>query len=254
LVQGSGSLLVLALYVALYLLAMQPRRLFKPAIVIADWLPLLALPLLYLAIPATIVYRDGRVFDPIVQGWDRLLFGTDPSRTMAGALPFNALSELLHLAYLAYYLLIYGPPLLMYLRGDLAAFRRTVLAFTIGATGCFVLFCVFPVEGPRYAWPAPVGIPDGPLRSLALTLLEAGSSRGTAFPSSHLAIALAISLSSMDWNRRVGGLTMTVTGLLGVGAVYGGFHYGVDMLAGAAVGLGGWVVSRHYRGGNAALG
>jgi membrane-associated phospholipid phosphatase len=243
-VQGSGSYLAVAVYVVLLFISMEvENREWRGVAVAADWMPLLALPVLYSQIPATIVYGDERVFDPFVQGWDRALFGTDPARTMAGTLPNVVVSEALHLAYLSYYLMIYGPPLVMYLRGDLASFRRTVLAFTIAATTCFAVFCVFPVEGPRYAWPAPAGVPDGPLRALALALLEGGSSRGTAFPSSHLAIALAISLSSLRWSRRAGALLVGLSLLLGVGAVYGGFHYAVDMLAGGAVAVGGWILA-----------
>ena len=244
LVQGNGSYLAVAVYVVLLFISMEGENLEWRGIAVAtDWLPLLALPLLYSQIPATIVYADERVFDSSIQGWDRALFGTDPARTMAGALPNVAVSEALHLAYLSYYLIIYGPPLLMYLRGDLDSFRRTVLAFTLAATTCFVVFCLFPVEGPRYAWPSPAGIPRGPFRSLTLALLDGGSSRGTAFPSSHLAIALTISLSSLRWRLRAGALLVALSVLLGLGAVYGGFHYGVDMLAGAAVAIGAWIAA-----------
>jgi membrane-associated phospholipid phosphatase len=200
-----------------------------------DWLPLLALPLLYASIPATAVRRE--MVDVTVQGWDRALFGTDPARTLAGALPSAFLSEVLHAAYLSYYIVIYLPPLLMYLRGDLEAFRDTMFAFTVAMTICFAAFCVFPVAGPRYEWPAPGGVPQGPIRSLVLFILEGGSSRGTAFPSSHLAIALSVGLSSFRWSRRLGLGVLAVTLLLGLGAVYGGFHYAVDMLAGGVVGV-----------------
>jgi membrane-associated phospholipid phosphatase len=48
----------------------------------------------------------------------------------------------------------------------------------------------------------------------------------------------------MAWRRPLGVPMVVVSVLLGLGAVYGGFHYAVDMLAGAAVGLiswyGGW--------------
>ena len=243
--QGSGSVGVLIVNVGLLAILVGVWRSTRPvALLVGDWLPLLALPVLYFGIPLTIMYGDGRVFDPTIQAWDRALFGTDPARAFAGAVPSGALSEVLHASYLSYYLIIYGPPLLMYLRGGRGAFAGTVLAFTVAMVGCFVVFSVFPVEGPRYAWPAPAGVPDGPFRSLALALLERGSSRGTAFPSSHLAIALAIGLSSMRWNRRLGVPVLALATLLGFGAVYGGFHYAVDMAAGAVVGAVGWGVGR----------
>jgi membrane-associated phospholipid phosphatase len=201
---------------------------------VRDWLPLLALPVLYALIPATAV--TSVMFDAGIQAADRAVFGTDVARTLAGAVPSRAVSEILHGAYLSYYVIIYLPPVLMYASRDERAFDRTVLSFTGAMVVCFLVFCVFPVEGPRYAWPPPPGVPEGPVRSSVLAILSGGSSRGTAFPSSHQAIALVMTLSSMQWNRRLGWPLLVATTLLGVGAVYGGFHYGVDMLAGAAVG------------------
>jgi membrane-associated phospholipid phosphatase len=212
---------------------------------IGDWLPLLSLPLLYGGM-TWVMIGSGGMHDAVVQAWDRALFGTEPARTFAGALPWWPLSELLHLAYFSYYGIIYGPALFFYLRrGHRRGFHDIVLAFTVTMVSSFVAFSVFPVEGPRYAWPAPAGVPSGPVRSAVLWVLEAGSTRGTAFPSSHVAIALSISLAMLRWRRNAGvGLTV-VTVALGLGAVYGGFHYATDILAGAALGGLCWGISRH---------
>lgn len=211
---------------------------------LGDWLPLLSLPLLYGGLPWSTI-GAGTMHDAVVQGWDRALFGTDPARTMAGALPWRPLSEVLHLAYFSYYGIIYGPALFFYLRpGHRRGFHAIVLAFTLTMVSSFVAFSVFPVEGPRYAWPAPEGVPSGPVRTLVLSVLQAGSTRGTAFPSSHMAIALAIALAVFPW-RKAAGAWLTITAvLLGLGAVYGGFHYATDILAGMALGAGCWGISR----------
>jgi membrane-associated phospholipid phosphatase len=102
---------------------------------------------------------------------------------------------------------------------------------------CFAAFLLFPVEGPRYAWGAPPNVPSGPIRSLTLAILERGSSRGTAFPSSHAAVAAAQAIMALRSQRRIGVAVSVASALLMIGAVYGGFHYAVDMLAGAVVGL-----------------
>jgi membrane-associated phospholipid phosphatase len=156
---------------------------------------------------------------------------------MAAALPSRALSELLHAGYLSYYALIYAPPLLLYLRGDREGFQRVSATLIAAFAVCFAVFIVFPVAGPRYLWPAPPGIPDGPVRRTALALLTAGSSRGTAFPSSHVAVAVTQTLLALSLQRRVGVVVLVLTALLALGAVYGGFHYAVDVLAGAGVGM-----------------
>jgi membrane-associated phospholipid phosphatase len=108
----------------------------------------------------------------------------------------------------------------------------------------FAAFSVFPVEGPRFAWGAPPGVPSGPIRALTLLVPEHGSARGTAFPSSHVAIALAQTLSSLRWRRSLGVEVAITTVLLATGAVYGGFHYASDVLAGVLVGVATWSGAR----------
>ena len=115
------------------------------------------------------------------------------------------------------------------------AFEKTVLAVMVSFFVCFLAFVAFPVQGPRYLG-VPQGVPDGPVRRLVLSLLEAGSSRGAAFPSSHVAVATTQFVMVMRYQPRYGLLVFAISLGLAAGAVYGGFHYGVDVLAGAAVG------------------
>jgi membrane-associated phospholipid phosphatase len=169
-----------------------------------------------------------------VQHWELALFGSETSRTFAAALPSVPLSELLHAGYLAYYLIIFVPPLVLLARDNRRGYAQTVLALTVVYTVCWTIYVLWPVEGPRYLWMAPA--PDGPVRRLALSILATGSSRGAAFPSSHMAVSVAQALLALRWQRRVGYAVSAVAVLVGFGAVYGGFHYGVDIVAGAIVG------------------
>lgn len=213
--------------------SLRPRAAASP---VADWLPLLLVPLLYAELPYLMgdaVYRDA-----IVQRWEAALFGTQPARTLAGVAPSVALSELLHLGYVMYYPTVYVPPLLAYVTGRTAAFADAILAVMLTYALCFLIFAFFPVEGPRYAWGAPAGVPDGPIRSMTLMILERGSSRGTAFPSSHAAVAVAQAVVALRHQRGLGVAVAVTSVLLMIGAVYGGFHYAVDMLAGAMLGAG----------------
>ena len=203
---------------------------------LGDLLPLFVAPLLYGEIPFLIAAFGTSYHDAMVQRWELAIFGAQPSRTLAGSVPAPFVSEVLHLGYLAYYPAIFAPPLLLYARREARGFAETVLALTMIYTVCWVFFVLMPVEGPRYLWSAPSGIPDGPLRRLAVGILAAGSSRGAAFPSSHMAVMVGQAVMAFRWQRRIGWLLVVVSVLVGVGAVYGGFHYGIDMLAGAAVG------------------
>jgi membrane-associated phospholipid phosphatase len=68
-------------------------------------------------------------------------------------------------------------------------------------------------------------------------VLEAGSSQGAAFPSSHAAIAAVQTVNAYRHLPRATPLLAAITLGICFGAVYGGFHYGVDMMAGLALGL-----------------
>ena len=242
--QGTGSAALLVGQLAVIAAAIfSVRRRSRFWRVVGDWLPLIALPLLYWELPWATV-GSARDYDGIVQRWDLALFGSEPARTMAAALPSRPLSEILHLAYLLYYAIIYLPPAMLYAREPRRGYYETVLALTVTVVISFAAFSLFPVAGPRFLWGAPVGVPNGPIRSLTLLVLEHGSARGTAFPSSHVAIALAESLSMLRWRRGPGWWVLGTTVLLAVGAVYGGFHYAADILAGIAVGTGAWSLSR----------
>jgi membrane-associated phospholipid phosphatase len=240
--RGQGAA-ILAMHLAgtvvvALLVASDTSRLDRPPVLraVRDWTPLLAVPVLYAELPDLMLGAGSRLHDQLIQTWEATLFGASPAHVAASRLPWPGLSELLHLGYLSYYGIIYAPPLWLYLRNERRQFEVTVTALTITFAICFAIFVFFPVAGPRYLWTAPPGIPDGPIRRLALTLLASGSSKGAAFPSSHVAVAVVQSLMMLRYRRSTGLLISSASLLLAMGAVYGGFHYGVDVLAGAATG------------------
>jgi hypothetical protein len=198
------------------------------------WLPLAAVPFLYAELPALMI---GPVHDPIVRQWEAAVFGVSPAAVLAGRFPNVALSELFHLGYLSYYPIIYVPPLLLHIQGKRRELVVTVAGLMATYAICFVVFALFPVEGPRYEWGNPAGIAEGPVRRFTLALLRTASSRGAAFPSSHVAVAVAQTVMAFRWQPRAASVLVIATCLLAMGAVYGGFHYAADALAGAVLGL-----------------
>lgn len=215
------------------------RRWPRAARVIGDWYALILIPALYAEVGAlNRSMHGGQYFDAIVLGWEGTVFGGQPSQSWADAVPNLFLSEILHAAYLSYYLIIYIPPLILYARGQRAAFRQVVFAIMLTFFVHYVVFIAFPVQGPRYLFPAPAGaIEGGAFYQLAHLVLEVGSSRGAAFPSSHVGIALAQALLA---RRYLPSLALPIGILasgLALGAVYGGFHYAIDTVVGAVVGV-----------------
>lgn len=241
---GAGLLAVLA---ALLAAAAWTRWAGRPvggaARALAAWLPLLAVPACYAALPA-VAAGLGRtaLHDPLVIAWETALFGTSPTLALSARWPARPLSELLHLGYLSYYAVIYVPPAWLWWRATRDPARRDAFAAAtwtvwLAFVACYAVFAWLPVQGPWYQWPAPATVPDGPARALVQALLRAGSSRGTAFPSSHVAVSVAQTLALAQVAPRLGVATAVATALLATGAVYGGFHYAVDVVAGAGVGI-----------------
>jgi len=210
---------------------------------VRDWLPLALGPFLYIELRWLIEGAGQPHRDATVVQWERALFGGDPSSAWAPAWANTLLSEALHLCYASYYLLVLVPPVVLYLRGQRADFAQTLLALAVVYAACFATYLFFPVDGPRYLI-GPAAAPDGPIRGLVLHLLAQGSSRGTAFPSSHVAASVVASLCALRADPRLGWPIAVLTVGLTLGTVYGGFHYAVDGLAGVVTGAAAWALSR----------
>ena len=200
------------------------------------WAPLLALLFLYSELPM-LIRAAGHVqqFDWAVIQWEAAMFGGQPAQEWAARAPNAFLSELLHLAYLAYYPIIYSVPVVLFAQRRYDEFGEAAFTLLLTFILCFVAYIAFPVAGPRYYWPSRA--PQGWTRDLVIGLLEARSSRGSAFPSSHVAVSVAQSILAVRYFGRRGSLIGVVTVGLALGAVYGGFHYAIDVVAGVVVGV-----------------
>ncbi|HEV7994492.1 MAG TPA: phosphatase PAP2 family protein [Gemmatimonadaceae bacterium] len=209
---------------------------------VRDWLPLVAVPILYIELRWIIPAIGAPHRDATVIGWEHLLFPSNPSATLAVRVPSTLLSEALHLAYALYYPLIGIPPMLLFFTGARRQLAATTLALVLVYTLCFLAYPLFPVDGPRFLFGA-AHAPAGPVRSYVLALLERGSSRGTAFPSSHVAASVVAALCALQHQRRLGLVAAVVAIGLTIATVYGGFHYAVDALAGLLLGVAVWLLS-----------
>jgi len=185
--------------------------------------------------------------DATIQGWERALFGGQPSYDLIRRYPSVWLSGLLHLAYFSYYPTILLPPPVLALRGDWDGARRVIAASITAYIICFAVFTLFPVAGPNWVWDHPTGpVRDVWSARLVYTLLEGGSSVGTAFPSSHVAATFATVIAAWRAWPPLGRVTVVPFVLLTIAVVYCQMHYAVDALVGlafgAAAGVGtGWL-------------
>jgi membrane-associated phospholipid phosphatase len=114
---------------------------------------------------------------------------------------------------------------------------------------CYLVFITFPVAGPWYVFERPTAGEMGWLfPQMEHAVLAVGASEGAAFPSSHVAAALASWLLAWQLCRGTFFVFAFIVPALIVGTVYGGFHYATDALAGVLVGLVGYLAGpRLYR-------
>jgi membrane-associated phospholipid phosphatase len=228
---GHAALALLALW------APALRRRGPAARFVGEFYPLICTALLYTAI-GVLNTAAGVAHDAVVQAWEEAIFSGQPSREWIRQEPWPALSAVLHAGYLSYYFVVAAAPLGLWVSGRRDGARRTIALSVAAFYLCYAVFLVFPVAGPRYLFPPAENAATAvaPAR-LARALLEAGSAWGTAFPSSHVAIAVVASAAAWrDWHR-FGAVLAPLAALLCLGTVYGQFHYAVDTVAGTAVAI-----------------
>jgi membrane-associated phospholipid phosphatase len=205
---------------------------------IRELYPLLLLVGLYSEIDVLNGAGGRPVYDAIVQRWELAMFGTQLSAEWWRAMPSRFWSSALHAAYLSYYLIVVAPAFYFTLRRDLEALGHFVLVVMTTFVACYLVFIFFPVAGPYYVFPRPdAWFTDNVFARMAYNTLATGSSYGAAFPSSHVAAAVAATLSAARGTKGLAWALGPPTVLLTVAVVYCQMHYGIDAVAGLLVGM-----------------
>ena len=200
--------------------------------------PVALTPILYLELaPLNQLHVTG-YFDATVMRWEELLFGTQLAMAFSERIGHLWFSEMLHIGYFSYYFIVPGAAATAYLLKGPRALERASFTIALAFFICYLCFSVFPVAGPRYDFPTIAGDgPAGPTFALVHTLLESGSSKGTAFPSSHVAATLSAWFATGRESKRVFWIMAPFAVSLTLATVYGRFHYGIDALVGVVVAI-----------------
>jgi membrane-associated phospholipid phosphatase len=201
--------------------------------------PLLLLVSLYSELDVLNGPGGTAVYDASVQGWELAIFGAQVSADWWRVMPSRFWSALLHAAYLSYYLIIVAPAFYFAWRRNLVALRHFILVVMSTFVVCYLVFIFFPVAGPYYVFARPdPWFLDNLFARAVYDTLATGSSYGAAFPSSHVAAAVAATLSAGRGSRALGWTLAVPTVLLSIAVVYCQMHYGVDAVAGLLTGAG----------------
>lgn len=195
-----------------------------------DWIPVALIPLFYLEVGLINQFIATGYHDDAILALEHTLFGTSPIDALHHTLPWRPLAGYFEFGYLAFYALLPMLGVALYRRGRTREYRRMLGMVLATFYLCFLCFVCFPVAGPWYARTHADGVTD--------MLLTHGSSKGAAFPSSHVAAAVMIWLFAWRYDRRVFWVMAAIVPALVIGTVYGGYHYAIDALAGLVLAVG----------------
>jgi hypothetical protein len=166
-------------------------------------------------------------------------WGLQPALAFRAALPQRWLSELFCFAYFAYYFFVPAVGLTALLTRGYRAAERILLATTGCFFACYTLFWLFPTVGPHFWFPPGRGpaLYDGYLFNHLLFFFTAsGEIRGGAFPSSHIAVALLLTLLARRATPALFPAMALITALMLPAVVYLRAHYLLDVPAGLLIG------------------
>jgi membrane-associated phospholipid phosphatase len=116
-------------------------------------------------------------------------------------------------------------------------FRIWMDATVLGYVVCYIVFLAFPTEGPAHTLPRHLSTGfTGPFHWLVQLIQHHAGVHGNAFPSGHIMASVVALLAAAKWKPRLARWLALPVFLMCVGAVYDGYHYAADIVAGALLG------------------
>jgi membrane-associated phospholipid phosphatase len=181
--------------------------------------------------------------DPYLIAFDHRLTGVHPSIWLEQFVT-PARNEFMQLVYLSYftYLLIVGG--ILYFKREWHAYWSVMTYSLVGYMIGYFIAMFFPVESPWFAmagwWKQP--LLGGPITATVNFIEYCGRVRGAAFPSEHVAGAVAALWGAWRFRRWLFWSILPVFLLMCVSTVWGRYHYIADVFAGMATGTLGYLI------------
>jgi membrane-associated phospholipid phosphatase len=193
----------------------------------------------------------GKLVHLVTPGWqdskliafDQWLTGVNPALWLE-RFAHPALNEFMHFAYLTYfvYLLIVGG--LLYYQRDWKSYWAVMTYSAIGYVLGYFISMFLPVQSPWFSmagmWHGE--LVGGPLTALVNLIEKCGRVHGAAFPSQHVAGAVAALWGAWQHRRRLFWVFLPFVLCMCVSTVYVRNHYVADVLGGMVTGTLGYVI------------
>ena len=208
-----------------------------------DWLPAIFFITVFEAVSYLSLALRGAWQNPLLIAWESALFAMPPADWLRR---FSApwFIELLEFGYVSFY------PLYPAVAGVLwawrrrppfnGAFRRLTDSLSVGYTVCYATYLLFPVRSPSHNMGLDASAPrqsGGPFRYLVRLIQGGAGVHGNAFPSSHVMLAFVVLVFVFRYFPRLALPLLVCIILMCAGAVYDGYHYALDVVAGALLGI-----------------
>jgi membrane-associated phospholipid phosphatase len=186
--------------------------------------------------------------------FDTWLTGVNPALWLE-RFAHPALNEFMQFAYFTYfvYLLVLGG--VLYRRREAEAYWAVMTYSAVGYVLGYVIAMLFPVQSPWFTlagmWHGP--LEGGPFTALINFIEKCGRVRGAAFPSQHVAGAMAALWGAWRHRRWLFWLFLPFVTCMCVSTAYVRNHYMADVLGGLVTGtlgylVGGWIMRRSFVG------
>ena len=204
------------------------------------------MPLVYIVVgyrlPALLVTTTNQVLERRLLALDHRWFGIGNVPAISGRAAGPMIAGL-ELAYLCCYPMVPLGFACLYVAGLPEESDRFWTAILLAVFGCYGMLPWLPTRPPRAIEGAP--IPSaGLVRGVNLRVLGFASIQLNTFPSGHAAASLATALAVGSRLPLAGLLLGLLAFAIAIGSVVGRYHYAADALAGMALAVLGFVVSR----------
>jgi membrane-associated phospholipid phosphatase len=184
---------------------------------------------------------------PLIQ-FDYAMFGAHPTVWFEQHISYWT-TEVMNFFYFTYWPLIPALALLLWLRNQ-KQFHEFVFALCLSYIVCYLVFIFYPIEGPYHTLRALQTVPETPgwmFTHLVEFVEKHGRIHGGAFPSAHVTGSFVATIAAYRFSRKLGHAVLILALGVCMSAVYGRYHYVVDIWGGMiAAALGNWIARQQF--------
>jgi membrane-associated phospholipid phosphatase len=211
---------------------------------VRDWLPAIFFFTVFEEVSFLSLALRGAWQNPYLVAWESALFAVPPAEWLH-RISSPWVSEMLEFGYLSFYPLYPAVAGVLWLRrrrpSYAGGFRHLTDGLSVGYAVCYAAYLLFPTRSPSHNLEPTASValpqPRGLFHSMVSWLQSNAGVHGNAFPSAHIMLAFTVLAFVVRYFPRCAPWLLVSILLMCAGAVYDGYHYGVDVVAGAVLGM-----------------